>query len=196
MSKSLLKEIIKKEKRINKEGEFKYSKVIIEQEIEPILNKFFEFHCERWENTDTPSVYRFKEERDYVIEFAINLHKNNLLYLAYLSCDNDIVGIDFGMSDGKKRYLYLHAINNKYRKYSPGNILTYRLIIEAHKEGHENVDFLRGDEDYKRKWGTLDKFNYKYIIFNRKVKSSLLRIGYDITTSNYQFKRLAKQFLA
>ena len=118
-SNKFLKGILYNERRLNKEGKLKYSKVMKEQEIEPLMNKFFELHCERWENTDTPSKFRHKEERDYAMLAAKSLFKSNLLHLAYISHNNEIVVVHFGMSDGKRSYLYLHSINIKYRKYSP-----------------------------------------------------------------------------
>ena len=57
-----MKGILYNERRLNKEGKLKYSKVMKEQEIEPLMNKFFELHCERWENTDTPSKFRHKRK--------------------------------------------------------------------------------------------------------------------------------------
>jgi CelD/BcsL family acetyltransferase involved in cellulose biosynthesis len=178
-----MKEIIKKDRKLKKEGKLIFSKVQSNQEIEPIMNTFFTFHCERWSNTDTPSKYRNKEERDYAIRTAKNLFKSNLLHLVYLQYNNEIIAIDFGMTDGKKLYLYLHAINIKYKKYSVGQLLTYYLIEHAFKEGYQIVDFLRGDEDYKKKWGTDENFNVKYMIFNQSIKSKILYTLYKIRHS-------------
>ncbi|MEC1374195.1 GNAT family N-acetyltransferase [Heyndrickxia oleronia] len=183
LNKNLMKEIIKKDRRLKKEGKLVFSIVQSDQEIEPIMNTFFTFHCERWSNTDTPSKYRNKEERDYAIRTAKNLFKSNLLHLAYLKYNNEIIAIDFGMTDGKKLYLYLHAINIKYKKYSVGQLLTYYLIEHAFKEGYQIVDFLRGDEDYKKKWGTDENFNVKYMIFNQSIKSKILYTLYKIRHS-------------
>ena len=196
LSKSLLKEVLKKERKLNQTGEVQFNKVKLKEEIGPVLNKFFELHCERWSDTSTPSVFRHKEARESALNLANTLFENNLLFLVYLTYNNEIIGIDFGMSDGKKVYLYLHAINNKYRKSSPGNILTYHIILQAFREGHEIVDFLRGDEEYKNKWGTIDKVNLKYTIFNSSVKSLFLKMGYSIIIFNPQFKKLAKRLFA
>ena len=124
--------------------------------------------------------------------------KSNLLYLAYISHNNEIVVVHFGMSDGKRNYLYLHSINIKYKKYSPGNLMVYYLILESYKEGYEIVDFLRGDEGYKQKWGTMDRFNENYMIFNRSIKSRVFKSIYQIIQSNdfviNHFKPMAKRF--
>ena len=103
-------------------------------------------------------------KEDYARQAAKSLFKSNLLHLSYLSSNDEIVVIHFGMSDGKRIYWYLHSINPKYGKYSPGNLLIYYFILEACREGYEIVDFLRGDEDYKYKWGSKDKFNVQYNI--------------------------------
>ena len=72
-------------------GKLTYSKAKSEEEIEPLMNKFFELHCERWENTDTPSEFRYKEERDHAMQAAKSLFKSNLLHLSYLSSNDEIV---------------------------------------------------------------------------------------------------------
>ena len=173
-----------------------YTKAMSEEEIEPLMNKFFELHCERWENTDTPSEFRYKGARDHAVLAAKSLFKSNLLHLSYLSSNEEIVVVHFGMSDGKRLYFYLHSINPKYGKHSPGNLLIYNLILEACREGYEIVDFLRGDEEYKQKWGTIDKFNVQYIFFNRSIKSMVIKRGYQFTYSNSHLKLLAKRFFA
>ena len=64
--------------------------------------------------------------------------------------------------------------------------------------GYELVDFLRGDEEYKYKWGSIDKFNVQYILFNRSIKSKIYKIIYQTTTTNgfiNYFKPVAKRFL-
>jgi CelD/BcsL family acetyltransferase involved in cellulose biosynthesis len=165
MSKKFMNNILYNERRLNKDGDLKYSRVISEEEIDPIMNKFFEMHIERWGITNTPSKFRGKEEQEFLLLAAKNLFKNNLLNLAYLSHNDEILGVIFGMSDGIKNYIYHFAINIRFAKYSPGSLLIYNLILESCKDGHKIIDFLRGDEKYKENWGNLDKYNLKYIFF-------------------------------
>ncbi|MEN1969995.1 GNAT family N-acetyltransferase [Lentibacillus sp. N15] len=175
INEKLLKEIQYLERRLKKEGEIKYYKVKNENEIEPIMNKFFDLHCERWKNTNTPSEFQDVRERDYVMEAAKNLFKSNLLYLALLSHNDEIMVVHYGMSDGKRNYLYLHAMNMKYKKYSPGKLFVYHLILDSCREGYDIVDFLKGDEGYKHKWGTSDKYNVRYVLSNHSIRSILFK---------------------
>lgn len=191
-SKKFLKEILYKERKLSREGDFTFSRVTSEQEIEPMMNIFFQLHCERWANTDTPSRFRFSEAREHAIMTAKNLFKSNLLYLASISLNDEAIVIHYGMDDGKRSYLYLHAINIKYSKFSPGSLLAYYLIMEACKSGHEVVDFLKGDEDYKEKWGTEEKYNKKYTIFNHSLRSFLYKSLVFDGTSKYLYHLIEK----
>src|SRR5690625_4940472 len=56
----LVKEILKKERRLKRDGRLTYNRVKEEAEIEPIMNAFFDMHCKRWANTDTPSRYELE----------------------------------------------------------------------------------------------------------------------------------------
>lgn len=173
--KNLLKKIHSKERKLIKKGTLAFTRVMKEDEIESVMNKFFELHCERWGKTDTPSKFLHVEEREHAMLAAKNLYNSNLLYLGYLSHNNEIIAVEFGMADGNKIYLYIPAFSLKYRNYSVGNLLNYYIILDACKKGYDVVDFLRGDEKHKNEWGTLEKFNVKYEFFNPSVRSFLFR---------------------
>lgn len=175
LNKKLLKEILKKDRNIRKKGDLSYSKVETEAEIESIMHSFFEFHCERWKNTKTPSRFRHKHGREYALQTAKNLFKHNLLHLSYLKHNNEIAAVEFAVSDENKVYLYLTAFNMKFKKYSVGNILLYHLILDSCKNGYEMVDFTRGDESYKQLWGVDNKYNARYLFYNQSIRSLLYR---------------------
>jgi len=175
LDEDLLKKILSKERKLNKRGNLTFTLVTKEEEIEPVMNKFFELHIERWGRTVTPSKFLQEEEREHSMLAAKNLFQSGLLFLAYLSYNDEIIAIEFGMSDAKKIYLYLPAFNIKYRNYSVGNLLNYFIILEACKRGYDIVDFLRGDEKHKQEWGTVKKYNVKYEIYNHSLKSMVFK---------------------
>ncbi|MBD3107670.1 GNAT family N-acetyltransferase [Bacillus sp. AGMB 02131] len=180
-----LKDIYYKERKIKRSGKLVYQKVITEEEIEPIMKKLFDLHCKRWEKTDTPSRFQSATERDFLLSAAINLHKAKLLHLSYLSHNDEIIAIHFGMSDGKKFYYYIPTFDMNFAKYSVGQLLIYNLILQAGREGCDVFDFLRGNEAYKYKWGASNRYNVRYICFNRTIKSTLFK--YMLKTYDSKF---------
>src|SRR5699024_6804715 len=92
-----------------------------------------------------------------------------------ISHNEEIIGIQIAISDGKQYYLYTHAINMKYYKFSPGSLLIYYMILEGCQNGIEVMDFLPGNENYKKRWGTTGQFNCDYEFFNKSFKSWLYK---------------------
>lgn len=172
----LVKEILRKIRRLKRNGELNYHHVTEKKQIEPTLNAFFEFHCDRWKNTSTPSKYEHKKERDHALEAAKSLFNSNHLHLSYLTYNKDIAAVEFALADEQKIYLYLTAFNKEYRKHSVGNILLYKLIANACEQGYQVVDFTRGEESYKEQWGTVETFNVQYQFFHKSFRSSLFRL--------------------
>ena len=194
LDEKLLKNIHYKERKLKKKGSFEFKKVSDEKQIEPIMNIFFELHCTRWNDTPTPSKFRFVEEREFLLQVAKNLFKSNLLHLTYLIQNDDVISVHFGMSDGNKLYGYLTAFDIRYRKFSVGVILDYHLLLLACKEGCEVFDFLRGDESYKNQWGAFNNYNVRYILFNNSIRSETFRIIYKMTNSKF-FSLYINQFI-
>lgn len=183
-----LKQILSKERKLNKKGTVKYVKVTQREDIIPTLNKLLEFHCKRWENTTTPSIYEQLDQRNTIFRIAESLWVNDLLHLSYLSVNQETIAVSFSMLEGNKFYYYLAAFNQEYKKFSPSALLLYNLIVQANAEGCTIFDFLRGDEGYKYLWGTKERSNIRYLAFNKKLKSLLLymikKISLDWKRSN------------
>ena len=173
ISKRLLKEVLYKERRLKRKGILQYRKVNTKKEIVSIMNRFFTLHYQRWKNTDTPSQFNDPIARTRVLQAALELFDQQLLYLSYISLDDAITAVHFGMKDRRRNYLYLHAVNQEYRKYSVGSLLVYYIIQDSFLEGLETVDFLKGNESFKKRWGAVNRFNVQYIAYNKTMHSRL-----------------------
>ncbi len=55
-------------------------------------------------------------------------------------------------------WVYNSGINRHYIAYSPGWVLLGHLLKWANEHGREEFDFMRGNEDYKYKFGAVDRF--------------------------------------
>jgi CelD/BcsL family acetyltransferase involved in cellulose biosynthesis len=170
-----LAQILKKERKLKNKGELTYSKVLTEQELEYVMEKFIEDNCKRWESTITPSRLESIEEREQLMAAAKSLLQNNLLHVTYMCLNDYIIAVNFGMVDGKRVYFYLQSMDLDYQKYSPGSILVYYLILSACKEGYEVFDFLRGAESYKKNWGAVDRRNLNFDFFNSSLRSTFYK---------------------
>ena len=87
--------------------------------------------------------------------------------------DEGILQLSFFTVDGKKAAAYLcfdymdriwvynSGYDPQFREFSPGWVLLSYLIQHAIETGKQTFDFMRGDEDYKYRFGAEDSFVLK-----------------------------------
>ncbi len=193
MSKSFLKGILYYERKLKREGDLQYHRVIKEQDIEPMMNMLFKFHEERWKLTDTPSIYkRNSDEKKWLMNIVKSLFNKGILYLTYLKHNDEIIAIELGMADAKTRYLLMGTMNPNFSKYPIGHIIVFKMIEEACIKGYEEMDFLSGVEPYKQKWGPINKKKFEYNFYNNSMKSSLFKL---ISHTYYSKQFIEKSFM-
>ncbi len=83
------------------------------------------------------------------------------LRLAVLRVAGAAVATTYGFVSGGRLYCYLSGFDPAVAKLSPGAVLLGWVIDEAIGEGVEEIDFLRGAEDYKYLWGGVDRMNFR-----------------------------------
>lgn len=171
ISRKYLKGIFYNERKLNREGELHYGVVKKEEDIASIMDMFFEFHCGRWKF----SPYKSHEERRLLMKTIKSFFERGLVHLSYLSHNGNIASVEIGLVDRETRYLYMGAMNPEFHKYSIGHIHMYKIIKDACIEGYEFVDFFCGAEEYKQKWGPINKNNFEYLLFNNSKESFLYR---------------------
>lgn len=197
VNKRFLKEILSKKSKLEQSGNLSFHKVGVESEIEPIMDGLFELIHKRWQNIGMQIPFECATEREHYKQLAKDLFKRNLLYLVYLSYDDEIIATSFGMVDDKTNWLYIHGINMGYRKFSVGHLLAYHIILDSYENNFETVDFLLGDEnDYKQKWGPVNQDNIKYSLYNHSLKSLLFRfINNTYYSKEFGKRSIMNQFL-
>jgi CelD/BcsL family acetyltransferase involved in cellulose biosynthesis len=57
-----------------------------------------------------------------------------------------------------KMWIYNSGLDFKFSEYSPGWVLLANLIRYAIETGHAEFDFMRGNEDYKYRFGAVDRY--------------------------------------
>ena len=103
----------------------------------------------------TPDIMAFFKELMNLFE------RNGWLRLRALYRDGKPVGIILAFALKSRVFLYNMGFDPAYRQISPG-IMTVALDIHsAISEGYEYYDFLRGDEDYKYRFGARERYTVR-----------------------------------
>ena len=79
------------------------------------------------------------------------------LQLAFMEADGQKIAGYLNFDYGNRIWVYNSGLDFNYRELSPGWVLLGYLIRWANENGRDGFDFLRGDEDYKYKFGGEDR---------------------------------------
>lgn len=79
------------------------------------------------------------------------------LHLAFLEIDGIKVAGYFSFHYLNRLWVYNSGLNRDYNEFSPGWVLLGHLLQWANEDKLDEFDFLRGDENYKYKFGAIDR---------------------------------------
>jgi len=100
----------------------------------------------------TPSM------REHMLNTCRQAMDNNWLHLSFLEINNEKAAAYLCFQYEKCLWVYNSAWNPKFAQYSPGWVLLAYIIQWGMENGIQKVDFMRGNESYKYKFGGTDRY--------------------------------------
>ncbi len=91
-------------------------------------------------------------------------HENGWLQLALMDYAGVPIAGYLNFDYGNRIWVYNSGLDADYQWLSPGWVLTAYLIRWAIEHGREEFDFLRGGEDYKYRFGGVDRWVYRLTV--------------------------------
>lgn len=106
----------------------------------------------------TPPMRQFMKQ---VIRWA---HQKGILHLAFLEIDGIKAAAYLAFDMLNRLWIYNSGINPGFWDFSPGWVLVAYQLQWANEHRREAFDFMRGDEEYKYRFGAVDRFLDRLII--------------------------------
>lgn len=116
-----------------------------------------ELHTLRWREQDENGVIADTLASQHLKLAIPQLASAGLLRMVRVRLDGQTIAILFAMRGARSTCYYLSGFDPQFGSLSPGTALVGTAIAEAAREGCAEFDFLRGNEDYKRKWGATER---------------------------------------
>ena len=94
-------------------------------------------------------------------QFKISIQRafeNGWLQLAFLKVDGENAAAYLNFDYLNRIWVYNSGLDRRFMEYSPGWVLLGHLLMWANEHKRSAFDFLRGNEDYKYKFGAVDRF--------------------------------------
>jgi CelD/BcsL family acetyltransferase involved in cellulose biosynthesis len=86
-----------------------------------------------------------------------NAHKYGYLWLAFLEIEGDKTAASLNFDYKNKLWGYNSGVSSEHRELSPGWVLLAHTIQWCCDNGRYEFDFMRGDEEYKYRFGGVNK---------------------------------------
>jgi len=94
-------------------------------------------------------------------------HENGWLWLAFLEADGQRIAANLNFDYNNKLWGYNAGVNRDFMDLSPGWVLLGHVLQWACENKRSEFDFMRGDEEYKYRFGAVNQYVMRARI-NRK----------------------------
>ncbi|MFH0876169.1 MAG: GNAT family N-acetyltransferase [archaeon] len=174
---------LNKDKR-NLDADFKVKERVIVNsgELESAVDTMVNINRRRWNERGLPGAFSSKKMVGFIREVAGVLLNKSRLYLYFLELNEKPVSYNFCLEFNKKRCGYSSAIlpEDAYLKYGVGRVAHSNVFIDCFRKNIFEYDFLRGEEEYKKKFSTDHRTTSELIIANKNLQGTYIFLTFKI----------------
>lgn len=120
---------------------------------------------------DRPGDFNVVEYRKFLKAFIAKAEEKGWLTITLLELDGSVVAYWLGFRYNACQYLYSTSYVRQYRKLGVGKLLMMHMLEQYWTLDIDKIDFLRGNEDYKREWAKEERRNTRLIITQKTLRS-------------------------
>ncbi len=91
-------------------------------------------------------------------DMVVEQFSKGIIQLAFLRVDGENAAAYLNFDTLNRIWVYNSGIDPRFREFSPGWVLLGHLLKWANENHREAFDFMRGDEDYKYRFGAVNRF--------------------------------------
>ncbi|HET9986560.1 MAG TPA: GNAT family N-acetyltransferase [Longimicrobiales bacterium] len=129
-----------------------------------LLDALIRLHTLRWTERGEPGVLGDPRIQRFLRAAATGLLERGRLRLYALRLDDAPIAVLLAFSLADRMYAYLTGLDPAAAPLHPGMLLLRHVVEDAIRAGFREVDFLRGEEEYKRSWGPVEGRSYRVVV--------------------------------
>lgn len=117
------------------------------------LEELFALHSSRWNALGQSGVLSEPKVAAFHLDVAERFGRRGWLRLYNLQIGNRVAAANYGFFVNGRAYSYIGGFAPEFAHLGVGRLILHDIIRHAAAEGAAEFDLLRGQEDYKLKWG-------------------------------------------
>lgn len=170
LPKKIRKDVPYCQRRLQKIGNLEFKLIRNQGSIDDYMELYYWVYSKSWQRREGvgPTFHR---------DLAKLAAKNGWLRLGFLFLDGTPISAQFWMTCSNNSFILKTVYDQDYKKYSPGKILTAEMmkhVIDIDKV--KTVDYVQGDEPYKKDWTPKRRERKGLLVFNDNIKGKYLAL--------------------
>ena len=157
LGKNMREQIKRYPRRLEKQFAVEYEMAQTPSQINQFCDDLFELHGKRWRARGQTGVLALPSRRRFHRAVCHTFSENNWLRLWRLKCDGRAACVLLSYFWGGKYWFFIGGFEPELMRWSVGTCLFARVFQTAIEEGATEFDFLRGAEEYKYRFGAVDR---------------------------------------
>jgi CelD/BcsL family acetyltransferase involved in cellulose biosynthesis len=146
-----------------------------------LLEKFYQLESAGWKGRAGSAIAQSAQIRQYYDEIAGVAARLGMLTLYVLEHNGEPIAMQYGLTAGGRYFISKPAYDEKYREYSPGQLLMDRVITDCRERGLVELDFLGMAMPWKLDWTKkLRRHQFCYVFRNSAFGSALRAAKFEL----------------
>lgn len=135
-------------------GAVKFSVEDGSDRLDELLREGFQVEASGWKGTRGTAIQSRPETLRFYTDIARWAAQRGWLRLAFLRLGADAIAFELMLEADRILYDMKPGYDERYRRYSPGHLLTWGIIEHAFDSGARSYEFLGGADSGKLAWAT------------------------------------------
>lgn len=194
LGKNMREQIKRYPKRLEKQFAVEYQMAQTPHEVQSALTDLFRLHGQRWRARGQTGVLATARRQKFHREVCAEFLRHDWLRLWSLRCDGRAACVLLSYVFGGRYYFFIGGFDPEMMRWSVGTCLFARMFQHAIEEGATEFDFLRGEEEYKYRFGAQNRAFKTLSYFRDSPRGHLLRAR--MQAEHKVMERIHQQFSA
>jgi len=182
-------------KKLNESGKLTFSTINNKNDAMKYLEVLYQQHIINMDRKSIPSMYKDEKCKQFFNSLTKELLSKNMIGLYVLEFNGEPIAVQFGFNYNNKYLDYSRSYDLKYYNNGPGLILNKYFIEKYAKDGYDEVDFLRGSEDYKFRFSN-KKIRNLGLAIHKNMTGHIVNKYYNKTKEKIMKNQEVHQFIS
>ena len=194
---SPLKNMIKRKSRkfFNLNGA-NYVEDSCKEDLEKAYTDFLNVSELRFKEKKIASPFSQDSFRSFHHSVLKTFHKKGMARLSFLKIEEKAIAGMYLLIYNNRHYFYQSGFLPSTGRLSPGTLLMHYSIKAASDSNAQEFDFLRGNEQYKRQWAKLIRYNGLVVIYNNTFRGRVAHITSSFISFIHRMKTVVKAIIS